>query len=146
MLFDHSRVSAVRYSGRADGMTSTSCISVYDQRFNARSGSMLSKKSFRGNKRTFSELLMRFRAQGREGPPRFSEKRPRTFVSALLSIAAAEWCENQHLRDFWPRSIFDFFDSIGQNRKWRPADSMSAPPSTADITHWQRDVRKVPTD
>ena len=28
-------VSAFRYSGRADGMTSTSCISVYNQRFNA---------------------------------------------------------------------------------------------------------------
>ena len=31
-------VSAFRYSGRADGMTSTSCISVYGQRFNARLG------------------------------------------------------------------------------------------------------------
>ena len=29
-------VSAFRYSGRAEGMTSTSCISIYDQRFNAR--------------------------------------------------------------------------------------------------------------
>jgi hypothetical protein len=32
-----------RHSGRADGMTSTSCISVYDQRFNARFGSTADK-------------------------------------------------------------------------------------------------------
>jgi hypothetical protein len=37
-------------------------------------------------------------------------------VSALLSIAAAEWSKNQHLRDFWCRSIFDFFDSIDPQR------------------------------
>jgi hypothetical protein len=50
---------------------------------------------------------------------RFSEKRPRTFVSTLKSIAAAEQSKNQHLRDFWRRSIFDFFDSIDPERKWR---------------------------
>jgi hypothetical protein len=33
---------------------------------------------------------------------------------------------------------------MGQNRKWRPAVSMSASPPTADITHRQSDFRKVP--
>jgi hypothetical protein len=77
---------------------------------------ILSKKSFWGKQTKFSKAADAFRAQRREGPLRFSEKRPRTFVSALLSIAAAEWSKNQHLRDFWLRSIFDFFDSIGPSR------------------------------
>jgi hypothetical protein len=75
------------------------------------------EKVFWGKQTKFSRAADAFRAQRREGPLRFSEKRPRTFVSALLSVAAAEWSKNQHLRDFWLRSIFDFFDSIGQNRK-----------------------------
>ena len=47
------------------------------------------EKVFSGKQTKFSRAADAFRAQGREGPPRFSEKRPRTFVSALLSIAAA---------------------------------------------------------
>jgi hypothetical protein len=47
---------------------------------------------------------------------RLSEKRPRTLVSALLSIAAAKWSKNRHLRDYWRHSVFDFFDSIGPAR------------------------------
>jgi hypothetical protein len=31
---------------------------------------------------------------------------------ALQSIAAAELSKNQHLRDFWWRSIFDFCNTI----------------------------------
>jgi hypothetical protein len=60
----------------------------------------------------FSKAPDAFRAQRREGPHRVSEKRPRTFVSALQSIGASEYSKNRHLRDFWRRSIFDFFDSI----------------------------------
>jgi hypothetical protein len=71
------------------------------------------EKVFWGNKRTFPGLPIRLgRSDVRDH--RFSEKRPRTFVSALLSIATAEWPKNQHLRDFWLRSIFNSFDSIGQ--------------------------------
>jgi hypothetical protein len=70
-----------------------------------------------GKQTKFSRAADTFRARRREGPRRFSEKRPRTFVSALLSVAAAAWSKNQHLRDFWLRSIFDFFDSIGQTEK-----------------------------
>jgi hypothetical protein len=52
---------------------------------------MLSKKSFRGNRRNYSGPLTRFvRSDVREGPRRFLEKRSRTLVSALESIAAAE--------------------------------------------------------
>src|SRR5713101_7589679 len=53
-------------------------------------GSMLSKKSLGGNKRNFLKLLMRFVRSDVRGPHRFSEKRPRTVVSTLSSIAAAE--------------------------------------------------------
>src|SRR5258706_14898021 len=69
-----------------------------------------------GKQTKFSRAAETFRALRREGPRRFSEKRPRTFVSALLSVAAAAWSKNQHLRDFWLRSIFDFFDSIVKSR------------------------------
>jgi hypothetical protein len=51
------------------------------------SESMLSKKSFGVAERNFPEP-----------PVRFVRK-------------------NHHLRDFWRRSIFDFFDSIGQSEK-----------------------------
>src|SRR5215831_19874258 len=65
-----------------------------------REGPMLSKKSF-GVQAKFSKAPGAFRAQRREGPHRVSEKRPRTFVSALQSTAAAEESKNHHLRDFW---------------------------------------------
>src|SRR3984893_8331431 len=39
---------------------------------------------------------------------RFTQKRPRTFVSALASIAAAETSKHRLSRDFQSRSIFDF--------------------------------------
>jgi hypothetical protein len=60
----------------------------------------------------FSRAADAFRAQRCEGPRRISEKQPRTFVSALRRIPTAELSKNQHFRDFWRRSIFDFFDSI----------------------------------
>jgi hypothetical protein len=74
------------------------------------------EKSFGGGERNFLELLMRFVRSDVRDPPRFSEKRPRTFVLALWGIAAAELSKNQHLRDFWRRSIFDFFNSIDPSR------------------------------
>lgn len=57
-----------------------------------------------------------FFARRREGPHRFSEKRPRSFVSSLGKIAAAETSKNPHLREFWGRSIFDFFNNIDPKR------------------------------
>jgi hypothetical protein len=76
------------------------------------------KKSFGGGERNFPEPLMRFVRNDVRRPRRFSEKRPRTFVLALCSIPAADLSKNQHLRDFWSFSIFDFFNSIDPYRKW----------------------------
>jgi hypothetical protein len=42
-----------------------------------------------------------------------SQKRPRSFVWALRSIAVVESAKNQLLRDFRRRSIFDFCNTIG---------------------------------
>jgi hypothetical protein len=44
----------------------------------------------------------------REGPHRFTQKRPRTFVPALQRVAAVGTSKNQLSRDFRCRSIFDF--------------------------------------
>jgi hypothetical protein len=48
------------------------------------------------------------RARRREGPHRFIQKRPRTFVSALRSFTVAATSKNQLSRNFRCRSIFDF--------------------------------------
>src|ERR1700733_10340564 len=74
------------------------------------------EKVFWGWRTKFSRAADAFRAQRCERPRRFSEKRPRTFVLALCSIPAADLSKNQHLRDFWSFSIFDFFNSICQTR------------------------------
>ena len=55
---------------------------------------------------------MRFARGDVRGPHRFAQKRPRTFVSALASIAAIETSKHWLSRDFQSRSIFDFFNSI----------------------------------
>jgi len=47
-------------------------------------------------------------------PQRLSQKRPRTLVSPLASIAAIETSKHRLSRDFGSHSIFDFFNSIGQ--------------------------------
>jgi hypothetical protein len=78
----------------------------------------------------FSRTADAFRAKRREGGPhRSSEKRPRSFVSAPQSIAAAESPKIQLSRDFRCRPIFDFCNTI---------------PSTADIHPNGRQVRFVP--
>ena len=80
---------------------------------------MPSKKFFGGNKQNFLKLLTRFVRS--DVNTRVSEKRPRTFLAALQSIVAAGKSKNHHLRDFWRRSIFDFFDSIDPTRtRFRP--------------------------
>jgi hypothetical protein len=70
------------------------------------------EKVFWGWRTKFSGAADAFRAQRCEGPRRISEKRQPTFVSALRRISTTELSKNQHLRDFWRRSIFDFFNSI----------------------------------
>src|ERR1700745_441395 len=51
-----------------------------------------------------------FRTPRREGPQRLLQKRPRTFVSPLASIAAVKTSNHRLSRDFWSLSIFDFFN------------------------------------
>jgi hypothetical protein len=59
---------------------------------------------------------MRFARGDMRGPHRFAQKRLRSSVAALRSIAAAESAKNQLLRDFRRRSIFDFCNNIGTKR------------------------------
>ena len=56
------------------------------------------------------------RASRCEGPYRFTQKRPRTFVSAPRTFAAIEIPKNRSSRDFWRRTIFDFCNKIGTKR------------------------------
>ena len=74
------------------------------------------EKVFLGRWPKFSRAADALRARRCEGPRRVPEKRPRPFVSALRRIPTVELSKDQHLRDFWGRSIFDFFNSICQNR------------------------------
>jgi hypothetical protein len=74
------------------------------------------EKVFSGWGPKFYRAADAFHAQQSEGLRRFSEKRPWSFVSTLRRIAVVELPQNQIWRDFWGRSIFDFFNSIGQTR------------------------------
>jgi hypothetical protein len=69
-------------------------------------------KVFLGWRPKFFRTADAFRARRYKGPHRFTQKRPRSFVWALRSIAVAEPAKNQLLRDFRRRSIFDFCDTI----------------------------------
>jgi hypothetical protein len=60
---------------------------------------ILLQKSFWGEEQKFLEALMRF-TRGDVAFP-FIQNRPRTFLVALKSDAAAETCKNQLSRDFW---------------------------------------------
>jgi hypothetical protein len=55
---------------------------------------------------------MRFSRSDMRGPQRFTQNRPRTFVSAPRGFAAVGTSNNRLLRDFWGCSIFDFFNTI----------------------------------
>jgi hypothetical protein len=76
------------------------------------------EKVFLGRLTKFSRAADAFRARWCEGPRRISEKRPRPFVLALRRIPTVELSKNQDLRDFWGRSIFDFFNSICHEPTW----------------------------
>jgi hypothetical protein len=70
------------------------------------------EKVFSGLRTKFFRGADALRSPRREGPQRLSQKRPRTFVSLLASIAAAETSKHRLSRDFGSLSIFDFFNSI----------------------------------
>jgi hypothetical protein len=59
------------------------------------------------------------RTQRFEGPHRLTQERPRNSVWAARSIAVVEPAKNQLLQDFRRRSIFDFCNTIRQNRPLR---------------------------
>ena len=102
------------------------------------------EKIFWGGRTKFSRAADAFRAQRCERPRRFSEKRPRTFVLALRSIPAANLSKNQHLRDFWSFSIFDFFNSIGTFPTCLAGLTMSVARGKADLAITNADFRKDP--
>src|SRR5271168_215341 len=74
------------------------------------------EKVFWGSGTKFSRAADAFRAQRCEGPRGISEKRPQTFASALRRVPTAAVSKNQQLRDFWRRTIFDFFNTIDPTR------------------------------
>jgi hypothetical protein len=86
-------------------------------------------KVFSGQQTKIIKTADAFRRRRREGPHRFAQKRPGTFVSGLASIAAVETSKHRLLRDFQRRSIFDFCNSIL---------------STAAIRQGEANVRFVP--
>ena len=89
---------------------------IVSQAWQVRKVPIVLKKSFWSDERKLLQSLMRF-ARGDEGPHHFTQKRPRSCVSALQCIAVAELAKNQLLRDFRRRSIFDFCHTICQKRK-----------------------------
>jgi hypothetical protein len=89
------------------------------------------KKSFWGDDQNFSGSLMPL-ARGDMGD-RFTQDRPRSFVSALRSIVVVEPAKNQFLRDFRRRSIFDFCNTIGTKRTCRAELTMSVDGGKAEV-------------
>src|SRR6476620_4490204 len=75
---------------------------------------ILLQKSFRGGERKILRAADASSARRREGPYRFSQNRPRTFVTALQRVATARKSRNQLSRNFRRRSIFDFCNTICQ--------------------------------
>jgi hypothetical protein len=93
------------------------------------------QKSFWGNGRKFSGTLTRVACGDMRDHIVSHKKRPRSFISALRSIAVAESAKNQLLRDFRRRSIFDFCNNICQKETSRRDHSITrrgsaAPPSS----------------
>src|SRR5471032_3311634 len=79
-----------------------------------------------------------------EGPHCSVQKRPRTFASALQSVAAVEASKNLLSRDFWCRSIFDFCNNIGTFRTSVTGPTMSVRGRKADVKIARAEVRKGP--
>src|SRR5258705_13042961 len=79
------------------------------------------EKVFLGWRPKFFRAADAFRTWRYEGPHRFPQKRPRSLVWALRSIAVVELAKNQLLRDFRHRSVFDFCNKIGGETDIAPA-------------------------
>jgi hypothetical protein len=74
-------------------------------------------KAFLGGRTKIFRAADAFCARRREGPYRFIQNRPATFVVVLKSDTAAEKSKDQLSRDFPGRSIFDFCNNICQKQK-----------------------------
>jgi DNA-binding transcriptional regulator YhcF (GntR family) len=79
----------------------------------------IAAEPFQDDDQDFLGPLIRF-AWRHEGPHRFAQKRPRTFVAALPSFAAVRASENQLSRDFRSGSIFKFCNSIDPKPTFGP--------------------------
>ena len=79
-------------------------------------------KVFSGWRTKILRAAEAFYARRREGPYRFIRNRSRTSVVALKRETEAEKSEDQHSRDFWGCSIFDFCNNIGQKGKSQHLD------------------------
>jgi hypothetical protein len=101
-------------------------------------GSIVLKKSFCGDERNFycgdernfSGPLMRFARADLRGHI-VSHKNDHRPSSALKRIAVSETAKTGPSRDFRCRSIFDFFNSTGQNQTGCPRAAKSALPPLA---------------
>jgi hypothetical protein len=74
-----------------------------------------------------------FRTRRYEGPHRFTQKRPRTFVAALQSFAAVRASKNQLSRDFRSGSIFDFCNTIRQQRPFHNRSCRDSPTRSVQV-------------
>ena len=79
-----------KHSNRANAFRFTPELGHCSEQLACLKGADAVEKVFWGDIRKFSKATDAFYARRRVGPHRVSEKRPRTFVSALRSIAAAE--------------------------------------------------------
>src|ERR1700733_1165337 len=66
-----------------------------------------------------------FRRRQREGPHRFTQNRPRSFVAALQDVTAEEKSKTQLSRDFWCCPIFDFCNLLSHRHVF-PSTSILA--------------------
>jgi hypothetical protein len=93
------------------------------------------EKVFFARRMKFSRTADASRTRRREGPHHFRQKRPRTRVSALWTVAATEIYKNRLSRDFGRRSIFDFYNSIGTKPTFTLSFSGFDPSETMRVHH-----------
>jgi len=89
-------------------------------------------KVFLGERPKFFRTADGFRTWRYGGPHRFTQKRPRSLVWALRSIAVVQPAKSQLLRDFRRRSIFDFCNTIGTFQTCLSSLTMSVHGGRAD--------------
>ena len=84
-------------------------------------------KVFLGGRTKLFRVADAYYGRRREGPYRFIQNRPGISVVALKSNTSAEKSKDQLSRDFSSRSIFDFYNNIGQQETFRLAGQHYVP-------------------